>query len=101
MERHQIEPRSGFEVLAETPRSQAATMVIEPGASTGGPENRHEESDQWLYVISGHGVARIEGAEVELAPGSLVLIESSEAHEIANTGEGPLRTLNLYAPPEY
>jgi oxalate decarboxylase/phosphoglucose isomerase-like protein (cupin superfamily) len=29
------------------------------------------------------------------------LIEHGDAHEIRNTGRGPLRTLNLYSPPAY
>lgn len=97
-----------FEVAAETERSQAATMVLSPGQSTGGPENRHE-ADQWLYVASGAGCAVVEGERHALSPGALVLIESGEAHEIRNDGgsggeddeEVPLRTVNVYAPPVY
>jgi mannose-6-phosphate isomerase-like protein (cupin superfamily) len=101
MERLQIEPDTGFHGLAGTPLSQAATMVLEPDSSTGGPDNRHEHSDQWLYVLSGRGTAKVENREVELDAGVLLLIESGEVHEIVNTGEEPLRTLNFYAPPEY
>lgn len=90
-----------FDVIAETPRSQAATMVLEPGRSTGGPDNRHPDSDQWLYVISGTGVATVEGEEIELAPGALLLIEAGEAHETSCRGDEPLRTVNVYAPPAY
>ena len=35
-----------FEVVAGTERSQAATMTLSPGQSTGGPENRHPDADQ-------------------------------------------------------
>lgn len=91
----------GFAVLASTPRSQAASMVLEPGESTGGPDNRHADSDQWLYVIAGRGRATVDGRSVELETGSLILIEAGEAHEIENAGPEPLRTLNVYAPPEY
>lgn len=97
----QITPESGFSVLAGTGRAQAATMVLRPGSSTGGPENRHENSDQWLYVISGRGRVVVEGEERELGASSLLLIEAGEAHEISNTGEAPLETLNIYSPPEY
>lgn len=90
-----------FEVVASTHRSQAATMVLAPGESTGGPENRHPGADQWLYVISGEGLGTVEGQRVEIVPGSLLLIEAGESHEIENTGKDPLRTINVYAPPEY
>ena len=91
----------GFRVLGGTSRSQAASMVLGPGEATGGPENRHPEADQWLYVISGRGRATVEGRSVEIETGGLLLIEAGETHEIANAGPEPLRTLNVYAPPEY
>lgn len=90
-----------FDVVAGTPRSQAATMNLEPGQSTGGPDNRHPDSDQWLYVVSGRGRAMVEGETIELAPGSLLLIEAGEGHEIECSGDQWLETVNVYAPPVY
>lgn len=97
-----------FEVVAGTERSQAATMVLSPGQSTGGPENRHD-ADQWLSVVAGTGTAVVESEEHALSPGALVLIEAGEAHEIRNGSNGgndgdedsPLRTVSIYAPPVY
>ena len=94
-----------FEVVAGTDRSQAATMALSSGQSTGGPENRHPEADQWCYVAAGTGVAVVEGKERRLQPGVLVCIEAGEAHEIRNdAGDedgAPLRTVNVYAPSVY
>jgi mannose-6-phosphate isomerase-like protein (cupin superfamily) len=101
MKRLQIDPQRGFKVLAGTERSEVATMVLVPGQSTGGPHNTHEKSDQWVLVLSGRGRATIGGVPQELAPWDLLLIEAGEPHQIDNTGEKPLRTLNFYAPPEY
>jgi len=101
MELLQVDPSSGFRLLAGTSRSQAATMVLGPGEATGGPTNRHPSSDQWLYVVSGRGTATLEGTEHELEAGSLLLIEAGEAHEISSTGDQPLKALSVYAPPEY
>ena len=101
MKRHHVTHEFDFTVVGTTDRSQAATMVLAPGDSEGGPDNRHENSDQWLYVISGSGMAVINGKEVELTPGTLLLIEAGENHEIVNTGFKPLETLDFYAPPEY
>lgn len=94
-------PSDGFHVLGGTPRSQAASMVLGPGEATGGPDNRHPDSDQWLYVISGLCRATVEDRTVMVEAGGLLLIEAGEAHEIENAGQEPLRTLNVYAPPEY
>jgi mannose-6-phosphate isomerase-like protein (cupin superfamily) len=90
-----------FDVVGGTDRSQAATMILEPGQSTGGPSNAHAGSDQWLYVVSGTGTTTVEGESHDLREGTLVLIESGETHEVTNTGSEPLRTVNVYAPPDY
>jgi len=101
MKQLHVKPERGFKVVAGTSRSQAATMVLVPKESTGGPTNKHLSSDQWLYVISGAGKAIISGKQIDLMPGMLLLIEAGETHEIFNTGDKPLETLNVYAPPEY
>ncbi|MDG5775892.1 cupin domain-containing protein [Haloarculaceae archaeon H-GB2-1] len=88
-----------FELVLENERGQAASMTLEIDESTGGPENRHPDSVQWLYVVDGTGEAIVEGEPVPLSPGELVLIERGEGHEIRNTGDEPLETLNLYVPP--
>lgn len=92
---------SDFDVVLETAGAQAAEMTLGPGESTGGRANRHAASDQWLFVVAGSGLAVVEGSTVELRPRTLLLIEAGEAHEIRCTGDAPLRTLNVYVPPEY
>lgn len=54
----------GFRVAFDVRRAQAAEMVIAPGDSEGGPDNRHRGADQWLFVLSGSGVAVVEGKRV-------------------------------------
>jgi mannose-6-phosphate isomerase-like protein (cupin superfamily) len=92
---------NSFRVALTNRRAQAATMTLAPGASEGGPDNRHRGADQWLFVASGTGVAIIGGRRCALRRGALILIERGERHEIRNTGRTPLRTLNLYVPPAY
>ena len=41
------------------------------------------------------------GERVELREGTLVLIHRGHTHEIRNTGEAPLKALNVYVPPAY
>jgi len=97
----QVEPEEGFQVVSETKRSQAATMVLGPGRSVGGPENRHGNSDQWMYVTWGEGEARVGNRSLALKAGTLLLIEAGETHQISNTGSRPLKAVSFYAPPEY
>jgi mannose-6-phosphate isomerase-like protein (cupin superfamily) len=76
-------------------------MVLAPGKSTGEPMNEHPRSEQWLFVVSGNGAARVNQRRVRLARNSLLLIEKGEIHQIVNTGRRPLVTLNFYAPAAY
>ena len=76
-------------------------MVIAPGKSEGDPGNLHRGADQWLFVVAGHGVALVNGKRHTLGEHSLLLIERGDRHEIRNTGDTPLRTLNFYTPPAY
>ena len=95
----------GFRVAFEVRRAQAAEMVIAPGDSEGGPGNRHRGADQWLFVVSGTGVARVESGgrrrSTPLRAGTLLVIEKGEKHEVRNTGRTLLKTLNFYYPPAF
>jgi mannose-6-phosphate isomerase-like protein (cupin superfamily) len=76
-------------------------MTLVPGEAEGGADNRHRGANQWLYVVSGRGVAVVKAERVELREGTLVLIRRGDRHEARNTGEAPLKTLNVYVPPAY
>lgn len=91
----------GFRIAAEVRKAQAAEMVLEPGQAEGGPDNYHRGADQWLYVVSGTGVAIVEGKRIALKRGVLLVVERRERHEIRNTGRTLLKTLNFYYPPAF
>jgi mannose-6-phosphate isomerase-like protein (cupin superfamily) len=101
MKRKSLRFGKGFRVVPGNRRSQAAEMVLEPGDAEGGPGNRHRGSDQWLFVVSGTGVATVGGRRQPLRAGTLLLIERGDEHEVRNTGRGLLRTVNVYVPPAY
>ncbi|HVF62824.1 MAG TPA: cupin domain-containing protein [Casimicrobiaceae bacterium] len=101
MKRKTLRFGKGFNVLFGTRRSQAAQMVLEPGKSEGDSTNRHAGADQWLFVVSGTGVAMVNRRRYPLQPMSLLLIEHGDRHEIKNTGRVLLKTLNFYVPPAY
>lgn len=101
MKHRQFRFGKGFRVAFAVRKVQAAEMVIAPGESEGGPDNRHRGADQWLYVVSGMGLAVVDGTHQPLRAGSLLVIERGERHEIRNTGRGLLKTVNLYYPPAY
>ena len=66
MKRKRLRFGRGFRVAVGNRRAQAAEMVLEPGKAEGSRDNRHRGADQWLYVISGTGVARVNGVRVVL-----------------------------------
>lgn len=87
-----------WKIFHRTKRTQAALMCIQPGSSEGSSTNKHPNSDQWVYVVSGTGRAKIGRKSVLLTKGILILIEAGEAHEIIST-KSKLVTLNFYGPP--
>jgi mannose-6-phosphate isomerase-like protein (cupin superfamily) len=98
--------RGSFDVLVATQNAQAAMMTLRRGgASDDQPSNEHPECEQWLFVLSGSGVAVIGDGRatrrVPLAENSLLVIKKGEPHQIKNSGRKPLRTLNVYVPPAY
>ena len=91
-----------FKPILQSQNVQAAIMVLKPGQSSSDhPEDEHPKAEQWLFVISGHGKAKTSRRTLKLSPGSLLLIEKNEAHQITNTARRPLKTINFYAPPAY
>lgn len=97
---------SEFQTALTVRDVQAAEMTLAAGDSTGGPDNTHRGADQWLFVVDGHGEALLgqdagDRERVSLEPGTLLVIERGEAHEIRNTGDAPLKTLNIYYPPAF
>jgi mannose-6-phosphate isomerase-like protein (cupin superfamily) len=95
--------RGLFKFLAASDSAQAAMMVLRPGQkSSEEVENEHPHSEQWLFVVSGTGTARVGKGKVALAENSLLLIEKDEPHQVENTHKRrPLITLNVYIPPAY
>ena len=91
----------GFRVVLGERYSQAAQMTLAPGDTEGGPDNRHRGADQWLYILSGTGVATVNDKRYPLRAGTLMLIERGDRHEVRNDTRAMLRTLNVYVPPAY
>jgi mannose-6-phosphate isomerase-like protein (cupin superfamily) len=93
---------AAFQPLMGSPGVQAAMMSLKPGASSSDAvENEHPHAEQWLYVVSGSGVAKVGRRSVRIREGDLLLIPKKAPHRITNTGRGRLTTLNFYCPPAY
>lgn len=94
--------RRSFQPVLRTRTSQAAMMTLRPGTeSSEDSSNEHAWAEQWLYVVSGSGNARVGRRSVKLQEGSLILIARREPHVIKNTGRKNLVTLSVYVPAAY
>jgi mannose-6-phosphate isomerase-like protein (cupin superfamily) len=94
--------RREFAILHRTHSSQAAMMTLAPGAeSSEDSSNEHAWAEQWLYVVSGRGSARVNRRTIKLGPGTLLLIQKREPHVIRAGARSRLVTVNVYVPPAY
>ena len=68
---------------------------IDPGSRS----NRHSHpNEEVFFVVAGRGRAVVDTEEVDVGPGSVVLVPSGETHQLVNTGDEPLQVLCSAAP---
>jgi mannose-6-phosphate isomerase-like protein (cupin superfamily) len=78
---------------------QVVVMTIPPGGEIG--EEVHTGTDQALAFVDGHGEAQLDGESSDVGPNDLVFVRAGTRHNFLNTGDGPLRIITIYAPPEH
>jgi mannose-6-phosphate isomerase-like protein (cupin superfamily) len=81
------------------PHSQVVAMTIPPGGEIG--EEVHEDTDQVLIFVDGRGDAILDGEGSAFDANDLVFVKAGTRHNFVNTGDGPLRLITIYAPPEH
>jgi mannose-6-phosphate isomerase-like protein (cupin superfamily) len=79
--------------------TQVVVMTIPPGGEIG--EEVHSDTDQVLWFIDGRGEAVLDGHRSVVTAHDLVLVRAGTRHNFLNTGDGPLRLVTIYAPPEH
>jgi oxalate decarboxylase/phosphoglucose isomerase-like protein (cupin superfamily) len=78
-------------------RFSAGVVQLEPGK--GHELHTHPDSDEVLFVISGHGEQTVAGETREIAPGEMIFVPEGVEHGTINTGWETLQLLAVYAPP--
>jgi putative monooxygenase len=64
------------------------------------PDHAHEESEEVLFLISGHAKIVIEGeGEWEIGPETAFYSPLGKKHRVENIGDEPLRIVWVYSPP--
>lgn len=74
-----------------------ASASIEPGAATAA--HRLTGEDELYYFVSGQGTIRIGEAVRDVTRGDVVLVPRDVTQSVTNTGDRPLRWLNVVSPP--
>jgi mannose-6-phosphate isomerase-like protein (cupin superfamily) len=78
---------------------QVVVMTIPPGAEIG--EEVHPDTDQVLVFIDGRAEAELDGQRSDVGPNDLVFVRAGTRHNFVNRGEGWVRLITVYAPPEH
>jgi quercetin dioxygenase-like cupin family protein len=64
-----------------------------------GPEQKHGDTDQLLYIISGDGMVRVNGESLPLEKETMLWLEDDDVYQFY-AGEFGLEVLQGYAPGE-
>jgi mannose-6-phosphate isomerase-like protein (cupin superfamily) len=78
---------------------QVVVMTIPAGGEIG--DEVHPTTDQVLVFVDGHGEARLDGHVSSVGPNDLVFVRAGTRHNFVNIGDGPMRLITVYAPPEH
>lgn len=77
------------------------TIIVEiyqHGGAT--PPNTHQSAYELFFILRGEGKGYCDGVEVDLRPGSTLLIPPGREHIVRNTGPGKLYALCAMVPNE-
>lgn len=86
-------------VLTTGEHTQVVVMTLGAGEEIG--EEVHPDTDQLLLFLAGRGEARLDGRADPVDEDDLVFVRAGTRHNFVNTGDGPMRILTVYAPPEH
>jgi quercetin dioxygenase-like cupin family protein len=88
--------RMGKTTIFESPRLLVGLNAFEPGQSHA--LHTHHGMDKVYHVLEGQGVFLLEGRELQMSAGDLLVAPEGVAHGVRNSGSGRLLVLALLAP---
>jgi quercetin dioxygenase-like cupin family protein len=88
--------RMGKATIYRSPRLLVGLNAFEPGQSHA--LHAHEGMDKVYQVVEGSGHFLLEGRELAMTAGDLLVAPSGVPHGVRNTGEGRLLVLVFLAP---
>lgn len=81
-------PWGRYEVIDEQPTHKVKRIWVSPGHQLS--YQRHQQRAEHWFVISGTGLATVNGHEIGITAGSTVDIAIKQLHRIKNTGTDEL-----------
>lgn len=88
--------KMGKSTLFESPRLLVGLNAFEPGQSH--PLHEHAGMDKVYQVVEGSGHFLLEGRELPMTAGDLLIAPEGIPHGVRNTGTGRLLVLAILAP---
>jgi len=88
--------KMGKSTLFESPHLLVGLNAFEPGQAH--PLHAHAGTDKVYHVLEGDGVFLLEGRELPMAAGDLLVAPEGVPHGVRNTGRGRLLVLAILAP---
>jgi quercetin dioxygenase-like cupin family protein len=91
-----VDWRASFASCGGNHADQSSTIVYEiaPGGHLGWHTDATEETQ---YIISGQGELQMEDGRYPVGPGSIFVLPTNVRHDLANTGNEPLRAVAFFA----
>ena len=72
-----------------------SVVLIDPDNGT---DNHVHDRPELIYIVSGHGVAIVDGTTSPLAADTALFVRAGEWHQITNTGSGQLKLATVFVP---
>jgi quercetin dioxygenase-like cupin family protein len=88
--------KMGKTTIFESPRLLVGLNAFESGQEHA--LHAHAGQDKVYHVLEGEGLFLLEGGELAMGPGDLLVAPEGVAHGVRNTGAGRLLVLAILAP---
>ena len=69
--------------------------LIDPGSQT---DYHTHDRPELIYVVSGRGISKCEGEEIEVQGDTVLWVRAGEKHQMRNTGAETLKLATVFVP---
>ena len=88
------------QVLYTATGGQLVLMSLKPSEDIG--MEVHDDVDQFFWIVKGKAKATLDGEEVEVAKGEVLVVPRGTQHNVINASDSkPLKLFTVYTPPNH